>query len=70
MSENLKNFANEILSHTFEGCDLDGGEVQEIAVKHGLLMPITVNSKCGENCRCAEFSEFPLTCYKKSLELI
>lgn len=70
MSENLKNFANEIINHASDGMDLDGGEIQEIAVKHGLLYPITVNSKCGDNCPCSEVSDFPLTCYRKSLELL
>lgn len=33
----LREFANEIVSGAYEGVSYDGGEIQDIAVKHGLL---------------------------------
>jgi hypothetical protein len=44
--------------------DIDGGWMQDTAVKCGLLQPVEVEESCGDNCRCGEFTGFPTTCYR------
>lgn len=34
---NVAEFAKECLQVAFEGCGLDGGDIQDLAVKHGLI---------------------------------
>lgn len=60
-------FSRDILAtfwepHCFN--EPDGGSVQDIAEKHGLLIPFTATEPCGENCNCAEWDKFPQTCYR------
>lgn len=62
--ESLRAFARELIQGAFEGGGFDGGDVQDIAVKHGLLVPVTATEPCGESCRCVEYDEFPQTCYR------
>ena len=52
--------------------DIDGAEFQEIMVKHGWLIPVTVYAPCDpENCNCARFyydvDEFKrgIVCYRR-----
>lgn len=62
-------FADHIINGIFEGGDWDGGDVQELAVKHGLLKPQTMQGPCNLDgaCQCAQNSaEFPSTCYRKT----
>jgi len=35
--------------------DLDGGDLQDAAIAHGLLIGILVSKSCSEQCRCAEY---------------
>ena len=62
----LVAFAREVLGGY--GCDeigdIDGGDLQEIAHKHGLLLEFTVTEPCGDTCVCAESGDFPATCYR------
>lgn len=54
-----------------EGGDVDGFDLQELLVKHGILIEQTVTEPCNVgreeavNCSCAEFGDFPQTCYRK-----
>ena len=32
-----QKFARELLCASFEGCSFDGGDIQELALKHGLV---------------------------------
>lgn len=67
----LLAFAREVMECWPIG-DLDGGELQEIAKKHGLLQPEMRYAPCREDgCICAEYlddDEFTngVTCYRKS----
>jgi len=60
----LRAFANEVVdchTGTLEGCD-----IEEMAVKHGLMETVTVTGPCCEDaCVCAEFG-FPMDCYRKA----
>lgn len=44
--------------------DLDGGWLQDKAIECGLLEEATVSAPCGENCRCAEYGDFPQRCLR------
>jgi hypothetical protein len=62
-------FADHIISGMFEGGDWPGDEVQELAIKHGLLKQETMNEPCGEDgaCQCAlNGAQFPGICYRKT----
>jgi len=60
----LRAFALDILAeHTGS---LDGCDIEEIAVKHGLLEERVVVEPCSENCDCALMQGFPAKCYFKT----
>jgi hypothetical protein len=61
----LKTFAGELISASFEGGSFDGGDIQDIAVKHGLLRIEQRTEECGEVCACSEYG-FPAECYRKT----
>lgn len=64
-AEVLREFAAYILAEFWEGPP-DGDMIQDEAVRLGLLRGVTVTEPCGENCNCAEWDEFPMTCYRKT----
>ena len=63
---NFEEFADAMLDIAWQGGDADGATIQELAEKHGLLKETEVAESCGENCVCAEVSDFPLNCYRKT----
>lgn len=69
--EALRLFALAMLEHWPLG-EVDGGELQEEAVKHGLLVPETRTAVCSEEgCNCAEYYSAEewaegITCYRKA----
>ena len=70
----LRAFAQDIMSYWPDG-DLDGGDLQEIAEKHGLLKLETRYEPCGESCKCSEYANAfewkdGVTCYRKTNLLI
>jgi hypothetical protein len=46
-----------------EPCDLDGGDVQDLAEKAGVLEQRTVVESCGEGCACAAVDALPGRCF-------
>ena len=48
----------------------DGGELQDMGVAYGVLVPTEVTEACGETCECAEVDDFPQTCYRWAKELL
>lgn len=61
----FQNFAKDVMASWPEG-GIEGDDLQEIAVKYGLLTPVIANEPCGEECWCQEtHGEFPTTCYRK-----
>ena len=61
----LKAFANDMINASFEGGNFEGGDIQDIAAKHGLLRIETRDEECGEVCACREYG-FPAECYRKT----
>jgi hypothetical protein len=63
---NYEQFAIGILRHAREhaGCDVDGGTIQDMATLHGLLVKVEAKERCGDSCVCAEFADFPQSCYR------
>lgn len=43
--------------------DVDGDELQRVAIECGFLDERTVTESCGANCSCADVGEFPAICY-------
>lgn len=66
-SDAALKFSDHIINSMFEGDDWGGGDVQELAVKYGLLKPEERPEPCGESCKCAQNgAEFPSICYRKT----
>ncbi len=66
----LRAFAQAVMEVWPMG-DLDGGTLQEIAEKHGMLKPETRHEPCGEVCSCNEYAaphewEYGVVCYRKT----
>ena len=68
--ERLRAFAADVMQAWPHG-DVDGCDVQDYAVKHGLLTPETRNEPCGETwCECAGYYAADewvdgVTCYRR-----
>ena len=54
--ETFRAFGKDIMKDWQHG-DLDGGDRQNIAVKHGMLAEITLQIPCGEHCACLEYAD-------------
>jgi hypothetical protein len=67
----LRAFALAVMEHWPLG-DVDGGSLQDYAVKHGLLTPESRTAPCSEDgCNCAEYYSADewaegIICYRKS----
>lgn len=59
----LAAFAIDLIDGALQGGNFDGGEIQALGVKHGLLRVEHRTESCGEHCACAEFG-FPSECYR------
>jgi len=73
-NEALRAFAKAVMECWPMG-DLDGGTLQEIAEKHGMLKPETRYEPCGEVCSCREYADAQewaggLVCYRKTALLM
>lgn len=62
-------FAKAVLDEYYEWDlgDIDGGWLQETAVKFGVVEMIQVAEPCGVDgtCRCEDCGDFPTTCYRR-----
>lgn len=65
----VHEFAVEILRGALEGGNFDGGDIQEMGVRHGLLFPEHRTERCGEHCECAEYG-FPVECFRIARALL
>jgi hypothetical protein len=62
----LARFGEKCLDAHRDGfCDLGGDWIQDAAVECGLLKEVQVTEACDpERCGCAEYGDFPQTCYQ------
>jgi hypothetical protein len=70
-SASLRAFARDVLGDWPVACGLDGFDIQELAVKHGLLVETTQTKPCDGVCTCSEYfdhDEFAdgVTCYRRT----
>lgn len=63
--DHLRAFASELVTASYEGGSFDGCDIQDIAVRHGLLRIERRDKECGEACACREYG-FPVDCYRKT----
>ena len=58
--ENLRGFAREIMENWPRAEKIDGKELQDLAIKYGLIKQNnpTPNQPCGPDCLCADSSNF------------
>lgn len=63
----LLGFCYWLFTNVWPHGDADGGDLEDMGVKFGILKPEEVTQSCGEYCRCAEWDDFPQTCYRLSL---
>lgn len=62
--DKLHAFAKEMIAYLPEGAP-DGGDLQDAAVKYGLLIGHEVTEPCGENCNCAGYGDdWPMECFR------
>src|SRR3990167_5051111 len=53
--EKMKTFIMALLDEFYPECgDIDGGTFQDLAEKHGILIPEIKHQPCGEFCKCNE----------------
>ena len=71
--ETLRAFCRELFAAADwpDGCDIDGFEFQELAIKHGLLLPEWATEPCGNECWCEGYYsasdwEGGVQCYRKA----
>lgn len=62
---NWEGFVREMFSSAHDRGDWDGGTIQDVAEKHGVLIRTAVTEPCDpEHCPCAEVDDFPLECFR------
>jgi hypothetical protein len=64
LQPDLEQFARRIMEDWPENGDIDGWQLQDIAVECGLLIPTTVTEPCCDDCQCSD-TGFPTTCYRR-----
>lgn len=63
--DQLAAFARAIIrQHQSALGDVDGGSIQDAAERHGVLVAVRVTEPCGEYCRCVDYADFPMECYR------
>lgn len=54
-ADTMKAFIRELFDEYYPECgDIDGGSLQDMAEKHGILIPEIRHDPCGDFCTCAE----------------
>lgn len=64
----LRAFCQDLVAGDpgFHFGDIDGGTLQELALKHGLYEPYTATEPCCEGCGCVGWDDFPQTCNRQT----
>jgi hypothetical protein len=67
MSEpDYKRFAEQVIREwCWDYVEPDGGDLQDLAEKCGIIVPVKVTEPCvEEGCKCVANDDFPTTCYR------
>lgn len=70
--EQVEDFVRELLrAWDFSG-DIDGGQLQDMAIKHGVLKEVVITEPCGDDytCRCINYyheDDYPAICCRVNL---
>lgn len=68
--DGLISFALACLAASRAGSGLDGADIQELALEHGLIESYQATEPCDpEGCPCSEVGGFPIECYRNSTVL-
>lgn len=72
MKPRLTEFVRDLVDKWAWSADVDGGDFQDSAVRHGVLVPTEMAEPCDQGrCGCAENgADFPTTCYRLHAELL
>lgn len=63
--ETLRSFVMWLFGEFDEASEISVADLQDEALKRGLMIEVEVTEPCGEFCACAELGEgFPMTCLK------
>lgn len=66
----LERFGLAVLAESREELgDIDGGWLQDKAIELGVLVAVEVASPCAAQCRCEEYGDWPMYCYRYSPEV-
>lgn len=60
----IRAFTQWVINESRDCLDLNGGDLQEAAVRCGVLIEHEVYESCGEGCVCDEVGDWPLYCYR------
>ena len=52
----LRAFVQDLFQGWPDVGAIEGWDLEKLAVKHGLLKPVTVTEPCGENCACEDMA--------------
>lgn len=64
----LRGFAQAVMSEWYDK-SLDGGELQELGVMHGLLREVQRAEPCDDPCECIDIygpNFWPVTCFQRT----
>lgn len=64
----LRAFAQEVMQCWPEG-GIDGGDIEDAAIRHGLLKEEVRTERCGKRCACAIYGRFPKICFQRTAML-
>ena len=69
-NKTLRAFARDVMEAWPKG-GIEGDDLQEIAVKHGMLAPEIRHEPCGDWCNCANYCDSKdwkhgVTCYRRT----
>jgi hypothetical protein len=65
-AEKLRRFAYGVMGDWPDVGGLDGCELQDLGVRHGLLVGTMRTEPFGEFCECSGYGEFPMECFTKT----
>lgn len=63
-TDKITKLLHNLAKVCWDGCDLDGGTLQDWLEEAGVIVPTEVKKPCSDNCNCADYADFPTTCFR------